>query len=58
MEYEYYVIGVEYPTNELNRYLGQGWEVYLATPQNMGGENSSRGLVLYTIRREKKRNDR
>jgi len=58
IEYEYYVAGVEYSTTELNRYLGQGWEVYMVTSQHMGGENTSRGLVLYTLRREKKKNDR
>lgn len=53
MKYEYYVVAVEGSTSELNRYLGQGWEVFKVTTQRMGGETSSRGYVFFTLRREK-----
>ena len=58
IEYEYYVVMVEYSTGELNGYLQKGWEVVSTTAQNVGAASSSRGYVFFTIRREKKKNDR
>ena len=53
MKYEYYVVAVEYSTDELNGYLKRGWEVYNTTAQHIGGESSQKGYVFFTIRREK-----
>ena len=57
IEYEYHVVEVDCSTNELNSYLQKGWEVVNTTAQHMGGDNSARGYVFFTLRREKK-NDR